>query len=225
LGLAVEPRNKDLLATKAKIDEKIREQKSQILQEQAQALQKSGDIAGAFRALEQARACDAGNQSLQDQFEKVKTLYEKAEKSRKMGLSSLEKIKENGDEKYKNGMFEEAISLYSKCIDQARASGNDQETLIKALSNRSACYKQLSNFDATIEDTSAVIDLEPDNVKALVRRAQAFEAVERYKLAFQDVKHVISLGVNAAGQQNFKLCNQMQGRLGVIIEKLKNGNF
>ena len=72
---------------------------------------------------------------------------------------------------------------------------------------------------------SAVIDMEPDNVKALVRRAQAFEAVERYKLAVQDVKHVIGLGANAAGQQNFKLCNQMQARLNTVIEKLKSGSY
>ena len=97
--------------------------------------------------------------------------------------------------------------------------------MVKALSNRAACYKQISNFDGTIEDTTAVLELEPDNVKALVRRAQAFEAVERYKLALQDVKYVISLGVGAAGMQNYKLCNQMQARLQIVIEKLKSGNF
>lgn len=50
---------------------------------------------------------------------------------------------------------------------------------IKCYSNRAACYKQLSNFDATVEDTTAVLEVEPNNVKALVRRAQAFEAIER----------------------------------------------
>lgn len=227
MGLAVEPRNKDLLAMKAKLDEKVREQKSRALQEQAQALQKSGDIAGAYRALEQARAVDAGNAQLQAQFDKVKAAYDKAEKSRKMGLSPLEAMKEKGDEKYKAGMFEEAISLYTKCIDQGRSSGDVAPggTVMKALGNRSACYKQLSNFDGTIEDCTAVIDVEPENVKALVRRAQAFEAVERYKLALQDVKTVIGFGVNVAGMQNYKLCNQMQGRLTIVIEKLKAGNF
>lgn len=225
MGLAVEPRNKDLLAMKVRIDELARAQKSQVLQEQAQALQKSGDIAGAFRALEQARAVDASNASLQQQFEKVKAEYDKYEKSRKMGLSPLERIKEQGDDKYKNGMFEEAIGLYSKCLDQARSSGDKGQTYLKALSNRSACYKQLSNFDATIEDSSEVIELEPDNVKALVRRAQAFEAVERYKLALQDVKTVVAFGVAKVGMQNYKLCNQMQARLTTVVEKLKSGNF
>ena len=61
---------------------------------------------------------------------------------------------------------------------------------LQALSNRAACYKQISNFDGTIEDCSAVLEAESNNVKALVRRAQAFEAVERYKFALQDVKQV-----------------------------------
>lgn len=225
MGLAVEPRNKDLLTMKSKLDELLRGQKSSALQEKATALQKAGDIPGAFRAIEAARAVDAGNADLQARFEKIKADFDKFEKSRKMGLSPLERIKEQGDEKYKNGMFEEAIALYTKAIDSGRSAGDTGPTLVKALSNRSACYKQLSNFDATIEDASAVLDIEPENVKALVRRAQAFEAVERYKLALQDVKFVISLGVSAAGMENYKLCNQMQSRLQIVIEKLKSGNF
>lgn len=143
MGLAVEPRNKDLLAMKTRIDNEARAQKSQTLQEQAQALQKSGDIAGAYRALEQARAVDADNTALQQQFTKVKAEYDKFEKSRKMGLSPLEAMKEQGDEKYKNGMFEDAIALYTKCVEKARSSGDKGQTYIKALSNRSACYKQV----------------------------------------------------------------------------------
>ena len=92
----------------------------------------------------------------------------------------------NSNFRYKSGMFEEAISLYSQCIDSA--PDRVTPTAIKALSNRSACYKQISNFDGTIEDCTSVLEFEPDNVKALVRRAQAFEAVERYKLDLQDVK-------------------------------------
>lgn len=143
MGLAVEPRNKDLLAMKTRIDNLARAQKSQTLQEQAQALQKSGDIAGAYRTLEQARAVDADNTALQQQFTKVKAEYDKFEKSRKMGLSPLESMKEQGDEKYKNGMFEDAIALYTKCVEKARSSGDKGQTYIKALSNRSACYKQV----------------------------------------------------------------------------------
>jgi len=222
-GLAQEPRNKDLLSMKTRIDGLIRREKSALLQEKASALEASGDIAGAFKALEGARAVDAENATLQAKFEAVKAQYEAAEKARRSGLSAFERKKEAGDDKYKAGMFEEAIALYTQCIDSAPENSNP--VALKALSNRSACYKQISNFDGTISDCTQVLEYEPDNIKALVRRAQAFEAVERYKLALQDVKYVLSMGINVAGMQNYKLCNQMQGRLAPIVEKMKSGNY
>lgn len=73
--------------------------------------------------------------------------------------------------------LQDAIVKYTECLDSL--PDRRSELAIKCFSNRSACYKQLSNFDATVEDTTAVLEVEPENVKALVRRAQAFEAIER----------------------------------------------
>jgi len=92
------------------------------------------------------------------------------------------------------------------------------------LSNRSACFKQISNFDGTIEDCSAVLEADPTNVKSLVRRAQAFEAVERYKFALQDVKAVLTMPRGDVGEQNFTLCNGMQHRLNRVVAQLKTMN-
>ena len=89
------------------------------------------------------------------------------------------------------------------------------------LIRRAACFKQISNFDGTIDDCSAVLEADPNNVKALVRRAQAFEAVERYKFALQDVKQVLALGRAEVGESNFTLCNGMQHRLRRVVEQLK----
>lgn len=72
---------------------------------------------------------------------------------------------------------QDAIAKYSECLDSL--PDKKSELAIKCFSNRSACYKQLSNFDATVEDTTSVLEVDPNNVKALVRRAQAFEAIER----------------------------------------------
>ena len=105
----------------------------------------------------------------------------------------------------------------AQCIDK----GPSQELKIKCLSNRSACYKQLSNFDGTIEDCSTVLEAEPENVKAIIRRAQAFEAVERYKFALQDVKTVLSMPGDKVGAANWKLANDMQHRLNRVVAQLK----
>jgi hypothetical protein len=108
MGLAVEPRNKDLLTLKGRVDERLRTEKSRALQEAAEKMLKSGDIAGlcvwqflraappppsrlfccvcgagAYKNLEAARAVDSGNKELQATFERVQARYEAAEKSRR----------------------------------------------------------------------------------------------------------------------------------------------
>ena len=92
---------------------------------------------------------------------------------------------------------------------------------LKALSNRAACYKQISNFDGVISDCSEVLEIEPDNVKALVRRAQAFEGVERYRFALQDCKTVLSMPSSKIGESNYRLVNMMQHRLQKTVNQLK----
>ena len=218
MGLAVEPRNKDLLAMKSRCGQLRRAVQSL---RRAQALQ-GRRYSGCIQGIGSGPRSRLGNSSLQQQFEQVKQMYEKAEKSRKMGLSPLERIKEQGDEKYKNGMFEEAIALYTKCIDKGQADGDVGPGYQSPEQPRRVLQAALQ---LRHRRRTSVLEVEPDNVKALVRRAQAFEAVERYKLALQDVKYVISLGVNGAGMQNYKLCNQMQSRLQKVIDKLKSGDF
>ena len=96
------------------------------------------------------------------------------------------------------------------------------ELALKAYNNRAACYKQLSNFDGTIEDSTQVLEYKPDDVKARMRRAQAYEACERYKSAIQDVRHVLAYGQEKVGKQSYDLANGMQHRLNRVIAQLKN---
>lgn len=96
------------------------------------------------------------------------------------------------------------------------------ELALKCYGNRAACYKQLSNFDGTIADCTAVLEHKPDDVKSLIRRAQAFEACERYKSALQDVRQVIAYGVDTVGKSTFDLANGMQHRLNRVIAQLRS---
>jgi stress-induced-phosphoprotein 1 len=93
---------------------------------------------------------------------------------------------------------------------------------LKCYANRAACYKQLSNFDGTIADSTAVLEYKPDDIKSLMRRAQAYEAVERYKSALQDVRQVLAYGLDACGKATYDLANGMQHRLNRVIAQLKN---
>jgi hypothetical protein len=55
-----------------------------------------------------------------------------------------------------------------------------------------------------------------------MRRAQAYEACERYKSALQDVRQVLAYGPEKVGKQSFDLANGMQHRLNRVITQLKN---
>ncbi|KAG5191172.1 hypothetical protein JKP88DRAFT_271351 [Tribonema minus] len=218
-GLAVEPRNADLKKNLKEIDELLRADKVAKLIGQAETALKLGDYGDAVKLCDSALRLDAGNSDVQRILRVAQPKFEAQEKARKSGLSRTEHLKEEGDDFYKRAQFEDAIKKYTQCID---ALGDRHHALaLKCFSNRSACYKQLSNFDGVIEDTSAVLEVEPGNVKALVRRAQAFEAIERYRYALQDVRTVLAMPPDQVGAANISLANGMQHRLNRVVQQLK----
>lgn len=221
MGLAVDPGNADLKKQASEMEELQRIDRVAALHDKANSEAKMGDYGECIKTIERGLALDAGNSKLVSLKKQVQPKFEAAEKKRVSGLSGPARSKEVGDTKYKAADFEGAIAAYTKCIDGL--TNKASELAVKAYSNRAACYKQLSNFDGTIEDCSMVLEADPQNAKALVRRAQAFEAVERYKLALQDVKTVLQLPPPSVGQANWTLCNQMQHRLNRVIQQLKSG--
>lgn len=115
----------------------------------------------------------------------------------------------------------QAIEQYTKTLDKISDQGS--ELALKVFSNRAACYKQLSNFDGVISDCTSVLEVRPDDVKSLLRRAQAFEAVERYKMALQDVKTLLLLPADVVGSSNTTIAHGLQHRLNRVIAKLREG--
>lgn len=224
-GLGIQSSNPDLKRMKKEVTELQRGEQVAAYCAKAEEMMQNGDIAGAMKQLDFASRLDAGNPDIERMMSKVKPKFEAMEKKRKAGLSTVERYKENGDASYKNANFEEAVGHYTKCLDELQKKGQQGSDLaLKAYSNRAACYKQISNFDGTISDCSAVLEVDPENVKALIRRAQAFEGVERYRFALQDVKTVLMMPYNQVGKSNFDLCNMMQHRLQRTVNQLKQMN-
>jgi len=221
-GLAVNSSNPDLKRMKKEILELQRGEQVAAYCRQAQELLDKKDYAGAKKTIELAGRLDAGNPDVERLKKKIEPMFTKQEAQRKAGLSGPELHKEKGDELYKKAGFEDAVGEYTKCLSALEKSGQATSQLaIKAYSNRAACYKQISNFDGTIGDCTAVLEVEPDNIKALIRRAQAFEGVERYRYALQDVKTVLGKPFHIVGKANLDLCNGMQHRLQRTVNQLK----
>lgn len=88
------------------------------------------------------------------------------------------KLKEAGNKAYGAKDYPKAIDLYSKAI------------ICKPdpvyYSNRAACYNAQSEWEKVVEDTTAAIKLDPDYVKALNRRANAYDHLGKYSEALLD---------------------------------------
>jgi len=224
-GLAVDSTNADLKRMKKDLTELQRGETVAAYIRKCEEQVGNGDIGGAYKTLELASRLDAGNPDIERMMSRVKPKYERLEAQRRANLSSDEVHKERGDDAFKNAQFEMAIDHYSKCLSGLQKRGESMSDLaMKAHSNRAACYKQISNFDGVIEDCTAVLEVDPENVKALVRRAQAFEGVERYRFALQDVKTVLAMGYSKVGKSNYDMCNMMQHRLNRTVQQLKAGS-
>jgi len=221
-GLAIDSSNADLKRMKKEVIELQRGDQVAAFVRKAEEQMTNGDVADAYKTLELASRQDAGNHDIERLMSRVKPKYEMMEKRRKAGLSSTEVYKERGDEAYKSANFEGAIEFYTKCLDALKRDRKGESALaLKAYSNRAACFKQISNFEGTIEDCSAVLEVDHENIKALIRRAQAFEAVERYRFALQDVKTVLSMTYDKVGKNNYEICNGLQHRLNRTVQQLK----
>ena len=219
-GLGIESGNKDLKNMKRELEEETRLLKVSNSCKTAEGQMQDGDISGAYRTLDQAMRLDPTNPKLIQMMDRVRPKWEASEKARVSRLDPVARVKEEGDNAFKASSFELAIEKYTNAINKCTDKSTD--TALKCFANRAACYKQLSNFDGTIGDCSHVLEYKEDDVKALIRRAQAFEACERYKFAMQDVRQVLSYGIEKAGKANYDMANGMQHRLNKVIATLKN---
>jgi stress-induced-phosphoprotein 1 len=219
-GLGIDSTNADLKKMSREIEEAKRIRQVEASISQANSQLGNNDVYAAFKTVENALRLDPNNPQLNRLMDEVRPMYERKEKQRVSSLDPKEKIKEEGDAAFKAAKFEEAITKYTKCLDQI--SDKSAELALKCYANRAACFKQLSNFDGTIGDCTAVLEVKEDDVKALMRRAQAYEACERYKSALQDVRQVLAYGQEKVGKSSYDLANGMQHRLNRVIQQLRS---
>uniref|UniRef100_A0A803TE26 Sperm associated antigen 1 n=1 Tax=Anolis carolinensis TaxID=28377 RepID=A0A803TE26_ANOCA len=103
-------------------------------------------------------------------------------------------LKAEGNELFKNGQFGEATLKYSDAIDNAISSGIQcPEDLCILYSNRAACYLKEGNCSDCIQDCNSALELHPYSLKPLLRRAMAYESIERYRQAYVDYKTLLQI--------------------------------
>lgn len=94
------------------------------------------------------------------------------------------KFKKEGNNAYKNKQWREAIAAYTKAL--ATLPENDEEAAVYHC-NRAAAHLMLGQSEKVVSDCTLALKFRPQYVKALHRRAQAFEAQKKFREAVKDL--------------------------------------
>ncbi|XP_071251665.1 sperm-associated antigen 1 [Salvelinus alpinus] len=109
----------------------------------------------------------------------------------------LARLKNEGNLFFKNGQFADALDKYSQAITGFTDSGLESpEDLAVLYSNRAACYLKDGNSSECIQDCTRSLELQPFSLKPLLRRAMAYETMERYRQAYVDYKTVLQIDIS-----------------------------
>ncbi|XP_048796302.1 sperm-associated antigen 1 isoform X2 [Lagopus muta] len=104
------------------------------------------------------------------------------------------KLKSEGNELFRSGQFGEAVPKYSEAIEYVISVGERSPDDLSILySNRAACYFKEGNCSDCIQDCNRALELQPFSLKPLLRRAMAYESMERYRQAYVDYKTVLQI--------------------------------
>ncbi|NXI36438.1 TOM34 protein, partial [Galbula dea] len=103
-------------------------------------------------------------------------------------------LRRAGNEEFRRGQYGPAAELYTRALESLEAAGEAAaEERSVLLANRAACYLKDGACSLCVADCSSALDLVPFGVKPLLRRAAAYEALERYQLAYVDYKTVLQV--------------------------------
>ena len=136
------------------------------------------------------------------------------------------KNKEEGTELFKGGNVRPAAARYQKALTHAAKffdlSPDDIEEVnsvkLSLHLNLTQCYLKLENWDSAIRHADEALALDDKAVKALFRRAQAWEAKKEYDKALLDMK--IAAELNAPKED--KLITKGMERIKKLIQKEKD---
>ncbi|KAM6911213.1 tetratricopeptide repeat protein 1 isoform 1-T2 [Lycodopsis pacificus] len=138
-----------------------------------------------------------------------KELTEEEKESRRQQSLTL---KEKGNGQFKAGDWLEAERSYTDALVLCPVCFSRERAVV--FSNRAAARLHLDLKDKAISDCTRAIDLNPDYVRALLRRAELHEQTDKLDEALEDYKKVLDLDQNqiTARQACMRLPHQIHER-------------
>lgn len=155
------------------------------------------------------------NRDIKALYERVQPLAEQAKQAALRSLTGAARFKAEGNELFKASRYEEAIEKYTKALETPPKTPEEISVAIDSYNNRAVCWMQQQNYRQVIADTTAVLDLDSGNLKALFRRAMAFEGLEKYRSALEDIRAC------CVRKPDWAAANKAQHRIGNAVRMLK----
>lgn len=123
--------------------------------------------------------------------DKSQTNHSRSSTDAKDPFERAKAFKNQGNKYFKEGKFDKAIDCYTEAI--ALCPPQNKNELATFYQNRAAAYENLKNYTAVIADCTRAIDLNFQYVKALHRRAKAYEIVDELDKCLEDITAVCIL--------------------------------
>ncbi|KAK4875726.1 hypothetical protein RN001_012148 [Aquatica leii] len=101
-------------------------------------------------------------------------------------LCKANELKKEGNNHYKNTEYVESIAKYSDALRLYPLENSNERSIV--YSNRAASKIQLGYKETAIDDCTKSIELNPNYIRALLRRAKLFEEIEKLDESLEDYK-------------------------------------
>lgn len=156
-----------------------------------------------LKAFEDALRTEPNNEEVQDKVNALRArIKERNEKTRPVMCKQPDEAKVIGNSLFSQGKYELAQEFYSRAIELSVSANTSNDDKANFYANRAACRQQIHDFKGVIADADAALNLVPNHVKALLRRAIAHEGMEKWQLALDDYNNVnrLSPGMSNVAQ-------------------------
>jgi tetratricopeptide (TPR) repeat protein len=164
------------------------------------ALESLGRLDEAVRAFEDALKTEPANEEVQERLSATRDRIKARNESMKpQQCQTAEEAKTIGNSLFGVGRYDIAAEFYGRAI---ALTPGDSEEKANYYSNRAACRQQIHDYKGVIDDANQALNINPNHVKALLRRAIAHEGLEKWKQAFEDYNKVnmLSPGMSNVSQ-------------------------
>lgn len=121
-------------------------------------------------------------------------------------------IKSEGNEHFKKKEYEKAVAVYENALNLCKGNNDLKEECGTILKNKAACYLKMENYSKALKDSEEALQCLPKDPKALFRKCQALDKLDRLDEAYKTARVLIQIVPKDPSVQQFlrDLSQQLQ---------------